>query len=104
MSHPKGPLHRARLIVQVQPGSRRTELVGWHGEALKVRVAAPPLEGAANSELIQFLAEVLRLPRSNIGIASGRWSRRKEVEIAGIDAGEALKRLGAWMASRGASD
>ena len=49
----------ARLIVHVQPRAKRSEVVGRHGDAIKVRLAAPPVDGAANEELVRFLAEAL---------------------------------------------
>lgn len=72
-----------RLQVQVQPRAARTELVGLLGDALKVRLAAPPVEGAANEALVRWLAGVLKVPRASVVIASGVSSRRKVVLVEG---------------------
>ncbi|MGN2390626.1 DUF167 domain-containing protein [Pelomicrobium sp. G1] len=91
--HPGGPLV---LSVYVQPGARRTEVAGFHGDALKIRVAAPPVEGQANAELIRFLAEALDVPVCRVRIASGAGARRKRVEVtAPAQAIEALLRAAA---------
>lgn len=75
-----------RLAITVQPGARRSEIVGWQADRLKVRVAAPPVEGAANRAVIELLATALRLPRSRFRIARGANSRLKAVEIAAAEA------------------
>jgi uncharacterized protein (TIGR00251 family) len=82
-----------RVSVVVQPRASRTELIGVHGEALRIRLAAPPVDGAANDALIRFLAEILEVPRTAITIASGRQGRRKTVDIQGLRAEEAARRL-----------
>jgi uncharacterized protein (TIGR00251 family) len=82
-----------RLTVQVQPRASRNELAGRHGDALKVRLQAPPVEGAANEALVCFLAERLQVPRAAIRIAAGPASRRKAILVDGISAGEASRRL-----------
>jgi hypothetical protein len=82
------------LAVHLQPRAARTELAGLHGDALKVRVAAPPLEGAANEALCAFLAEHLGLPRSRVRIQRGATSRAKAVCLQGIRAAEVAARLG----------
>jgi uncharacterized protein (TIGR00251 family) len=80
--------------MHVQPRARKTEVVGWHGDAVKVRVAAPPAGGAANAALIRFLAERLGIPPSTISLMSGAGSRRKRVALQGITAEHALAALG----------
>ena len=72
-----------RFAVRVQPRASRTEIAGVHGDALKIRLAAPPVEGAANAELITFLARRLRVPRSSLRIVRGRRGRDKTVEAEG---------------------
>ncbi|HEV8149665.1 MAG TPA: DUF167 domain-containing protein [Gemmatimonadales bacterium] len=74
----------ARLKVHVQPRASLTELAGLHGDALKVRIASPPIAGAANRELVRFLAQVLGVPRSSVTIVSGLGSRRKTVLLQGV--------------------
>jgi uncharacterized protein (TIGR00251 family) len=83
-----------RLTLHVQPRASRTGLAGLHGEAIKVRLAAPPVDGAANAELVRFLAELLGVPRSAVEIVSGRTGRRKVVLVRGVAPEEALARLG----------
>jgi hypothetical protein len=75
---------RVRLSIHVQPRASRTEIAGSHGDALKVRLTAPPVEGAANDELIQLLADTFAVGRRAIRIVAGERSRSKIVEIDGI--------------------
>jgi len=75
-----------RFTVHVQPRASRTEVVGMHGDALKVRVAAPPVEGAANEELVRFLARQLGVPASAVRVVAGESGRRKVIDVAGLDA------------------
>lgn len=74
---------RLILTLHVQPGARRTEVVGPHGDALKLRVAARPVEGEANAELIRFLAATLGVSPRAVTLVSGNASRRKRVAVAG---------------------
>jgi len=71
-----------QLTLHVQPGASRTEVAGTHGDALKMRLAAPPVEGKANAELLRFLAEVFGVPRRNVTLLRGELSRAKVVRIA----------------------
>ena len=71
------------LELHVQPGASRTAVAGLHGDALKVRLAARPVDGAANAELLRFLAEALGVPRRDLAIEAGATSRRKRVSVAG---------------------
>jgi hypothetical protein len=84
----------ARLIVHVQPRARRSEVAGRHGDAIKVRLAAPPVDGAANEELVRFLAEALGVPRRAVRLTAGLQSRRKTVEIDGLTGAAAEALLG----------
>ncbi|MDR1162753.1 MAG: DUF167 domain-containing protein [Candidatus Accumulibacter sp.] len=72
----------ATLTLHVQPGAKRTEIAGLYGGALKVRLAAPPVDGKANDALIAFLAERLGVSKSAILLKSGQTSRDKRLEIA----------------------
>jgi uncharacterized protein (TIGR00251 family) len=83
----------ARVVVHVQPRARRTEVAGRYGDALKVRLAAPPVDGAANDELVRFVAETLGVPRRAVTIAAGLTSRRKMVGVAGMATADALRLL-----------
>ncbi len=71
----------ATLTLHIQPGARRSEIAGIYGDALKIRLAAPPVDGKANAALIEFVAERLGLPRSAVLLKSGQTSRRKVLEI-----------------------
>jgi hypothetical protein len=73
------------LPVKVITGASKTVLTGREGEFVKIRLAAPPVDGKANVALIQFLAKQLSIPKSCITIRSGVTSRRKLLEIAGCD-------------------
>ena len=72
-----------KFTVYVQPRSSRNQVVGLHGDALKVKIKAPPVEGAANKMCIAVLAKVLNVPKSAIGIVSGQASRTKYVQVRG---------------------
>ena len=71
-----------QLTLHVQPGASRTEVAGTHGDALKVRLTAPPVDGKANAELLRFLAEAFGVPRRNVTLVRGETSRAKVVRIA----------------------
>ena len=81
------------LRIHVQPGAGRSAVVGRHGDALKVRVAAPPVEGRANEAARSLLAEALGVPESDVELTSGQSSRTKRFRLAGLDAEEAEKRI-----------
>jgi len=91
------PLHQAAdsvtFAVKVQPRARRNAITGELGDALKLALTAPPVEGRANQACIEFFADLLELPRSSVTIASGQTSRRKVIRIAGISALELQHRL-----------
>lgn len=72
--------------VRVQPRAKKNAIVGEVGEALKLALTAPPVEGRANQACIAFLAEVLNVARSSITIASGESSRNKVIRVAGLSA------------------
>ena len=83
----------AILSVHVQPKASTTECVGIHCDALKIRVAAPPVDGAANDELTRFLARQLSVPITSVRIHSGASGRHKRVLIIGVTAQLVLARL-----------
>ena len=83
------------FAIRVQPRAKRDAVVGELGDALKVALTAPPVEGRANEACIRFLAEFLKVPRSSITIASGQSTRNKIIRIAGLTAGEFRARLNA---------
>ena len=73
------------IHVQAQPGAKRTEVAGLYGDCIKVRLAAPPVDGKANECLIAFVAERLGVRRNQVVIARGHGSRRKTVVAQGLD-------------------
>ena len=83
-----------RIKVHVQPRAARTELAGLHGDALKVRLRAPPVDGAANEALVEFLAAVFDVPRRAVRVVSGHASRGKLVELDGVGI-DAIRRAAA---------
>lgn len=74
---------RLTLTVHVQPGAKRTEVIGLHGDAVKIRVAAAAVEGQANTRLLEFLRKAFKVPASRISLKHGEHARRKVVEIQG---------------------
>jgi len=74
-----------RFAVHVQPRASRSAIEGLHGGALKVRLHAPPVDGAANDALVVLLADALGVPRRAVRVVAGGSSRRKVVEVAGVD-------------------
>ena len=77
------------LRVLVQPRASRSRVVGEHGGALKIALAAPPVDGAANEALVELLAELCGVPRRQVSLVSGQSSRRKTVRVIGVDASRA---------------
>lgn len=73
--------HGCDLLVQVVPNAGRTAVAGLHDGALRVRLAAPPIEGRANAELLQWLARALGLPRRAVTLVGGDLSRRKRLHV-----------------------
>jgi uncharacterized protein (TIGR00251 family) len=78
----------------VQPRASREEVAGLAGNAVRVRLTAPPVDGAANEALVRFLATRLRVSRSDVALISGRTSRTKVVEITGLSPEDTALRLG----------
>ena len=82
-----------RLRLRVSPGATRARVVGPHGDAWKIRVAAPPEGGRANDAVIQLLSETLDVPRSAVTVVSGHGARDKMVELTGIEPSVTERRL-----------
>ncbi len=80
--------------MRVQPRAKKSAIVGEIGEALKLALTAPPIEGRANEACIVFLAELLNVPRSSVTIAAGQSSRNKVIRVAGLSAAQVRGRLG----------
>jgi uncharacterized protein (TIGR00251 family) len=82
-----------RFAVHVQPRAKKTEVAGVYGNALKVRVAASPVEGAANRALVEFIARQLSVPRHAVEIVSGSTGRQKIVQVRGVTVQQLQARL-----------
>ena len=81
------------LSLHVQPGAKKTEVAGLHGAALKIRLAAPPVDGKANQALVEFLAASLMVTKSRIDLVSGVSSRTKRIRITGVTAAAVRRSL-----------
>jgi uncharacterized protein (TIGR00251 family) len=88
----KGP-EGITFAVKIHPRARKNAITGELGGALKLSLTAPPVEGKANAACVEFLANLLKVPRSSVTIASGLSSRRKVIRIAGLSTDELHKRL-----------
>src|SRR5207253_10236884 len=81
------------FAVKVHPRARKNAITGTVGDALKLALTAPPVEGKANQAVIEFFADLFQIPRSSITIASGETSRNKVIRIAGVSKPAAEQRL-----------
>jgi uncharacterized protein len=81
------------FAVKVHPRARKNAITGVIGEALKLSLTAPPVEGKANQAVIEFFADLFAIPRSSVTIASGETSRSKVVRISGVNRAAVEKRL-----------
>lgn len=97
------PLHISptgiSFAVKVQPRAKKNAITGELGDALKLSLTAPPLEGRANEACIEFFANLLKVPRSSVTIASGETSRRKIIRVMGLSSEEVRERLYSKLAS-----
>jgi hypothetical protein len=82
-----------RILVQVHPGAKQNAIVRFENGVWHIKIAAPPVEGKANKELIEFLSEVLGVSKSRITIEKGTTSRRKLIVVEGVTEAEVTKRL-----------
>jgi uncharacterized protein (TIGR00251 family) len=82
----------ASFAVKVHPRAKKNAIAGELGDALKVSLTAPPVEGRANEACIEIFANLLKVPRSSVTIASGQKSRRKVIRVVGLSAEEITKR------------
>jgi uncharacterized protein (TIGR00251 family) len=80
-----------RFAVRVQPRASRSEIAGVHGDALKIRLSAPPVDGAANDALVELMAGSLGVAKRAVRIVSGEQSRSKVVEVEGVTAAAVLR-------------
>jgi hypothetical protein len=83
----------ASFVVKIHPRAKKNAITGEVGDALKLDLTAPPIEGRANQACIEFFANLLKVPRSSVTIASGQTSRRKAIRVAGLTAEELQRRL-----------
>ncbi len=81
------------LPIKVTPRANKSEIVGLEGDAIKVRLKAPPVDGKANEALVRFIAEVFAVPRASVEIVSGLTARRKLVSVRGVSAARAQQLL-----------
>ena len=81
------------LLLLIQPKASKSEIVGPHNGALKIRIQAPPIEGRANEELVAFLAGFFGVPKRSVSVLKGETGRRKTVFIAGITIADATSAL-----------
>lgn len=91
-----------RFAVHAKPRAKRSKVVGERGDALDVALAAPPVDGAANEELLRFLADVLGIPKRDIELVRGETSREKLVAVTGLTLAEVDARLRAAVVPSGA--
>ena len=85
------------LSIHAQPGARRTAVQGLHGDAIKIRISARPVEGAANDALLEFVASALQVPRRRCLLLSGETSRHKRIRVEAPDRAEAERVLAGWL-------
>ncbi|RPI89436.1 MAG: YggU family protein [Spirochaetales bacterium] len=84
---------RTTLTIQVQPKAKRNEVLGFTEGILRLKIAAPPVEGKANKEVISYLSEVLDIPKSSVDIERGHTSKIKIIAINGIDRERIYERI-----------
>lgn len=84
---------RVRLHLWIQPNASKSEVIGPFENSLKIKIKAPPVDGKANKEVIEFLSDLLDVPKKNISILRGDSSRKKCVEIMGLSESEIRARL-----------
>jgi uncharacterized protein (TIGR00251 family) len=84
----------ATFSVKAHPRAKKNAITGELGDALKLALTAPPVEGRANEACIEFFANLLKVPRSSVTIASGETSRNKVIRVAGMTAEEIRRRIG----------
>lgn len=81
------------LSVYIQPGASKSEIVGPHGDSLKIRIQAPPVDGKANETLVEFLAKILQVSKRAVQVVKGETQRNKVVQILDTDLESAKKSL-----------
>jgi uncharacterized protein len=84
----------ATFAIKVHPRARKNAISGELGDALKLSLTSPPVDGRANDACVEFISKLLKVARSSVTIAAGQTSRRKVIRVTGLDAEEVRKRLG----------
>lgn len=84
---------KTTLTIQIQPRAKRSEVLGFTDGILKLKIAAPPIEGKANKEVIDYLSDILDIPKSNIDIEHGHTSKIKAIAINGLDRERIYERI-----------
>jgi uncharacterized protein (TIGR00251 family) len=82
-----------RIHIHAAPRASKSKVVGLHDDRVKIQLAAPPVDGAANAELIKFLAALLHVPKADLQLVSGDTGKRKTVEVTGMPPEVAAERL-----------
>ncbi len=88
--HHKGSI---RIKIYAQPGASKTAIVGEHGGAIKIRISSPPVDGAANDEILRLLSKILDIGRAQFSLVGGATSRNKTFDIVGSDLDSILNKL-----------
>lgn len=88
--------NRVTFAVKVHPRAKKNAITGEVGDALKVSLTAPPVDGKANEACIEFFAKLLKVPRSSVTIASGQVTREKVIRVAGLSVAQVKTRLGSY--------
>ena len=86
-------MSETRISLHVYPNAPRNQVVGFSGGVLGVKVAAPPLKGQANRELVAFLSQLLGVSRGSLAILKGHTSRNKLIAVSGLSREEVIRRL-----------
>jgi uncharacterized protein (TIGR00251 family) len=92
---------QAKISLHVSPGAARNELAGIKDGVLQIRVAAPPVKGKANQELLNFISRILGVNKTSLSIIKGQTNRNKVIAIAGLSQEDAIKRLNLELSSSG---
>ncbi len=88
---------QTKLAVQVQPNASQNEVLGFKQGVLHIRVAAPPIRGKANQELIKYLSDILGITKSQVTIQKGTTSKRKLISIGGLNQDQVMGKLADWL-------
>lgn len=81
-----------KIVVRVQPNAGRNEVLGFKDDVLRMRIAAPPVQGKANQELIEFLSDILGIRKSNLVIEKGETGKKKVLSITGLTKNQIMER------------